>query len=116
MTSAIQLGVAIAMFGIAGSMIFYEYVRSQTGRPLSNNEITAMPYWLAWHLCIGDRYRSLKVVAPPEHLARAERIPHVGENQELGAIQATSDPKYEKSNAKCTARDIQPRALTEVCP
>jgi hypothetical protein len=47
MTSAIQLGVAIAMFGIAGSMIFYEYVRSKTGRPLSNNEITAMPYWLA---------------------------------------------------------------------
>jgi hypothetical protein len=43
MTSAIQLGVAIAMFGIAGSMIFYEYVRSKTGRPLSNNEITAMP-------------------------------------------------------------------------
>ncbi len=36
------------MFGIAGSMIFYEYVRSQTGRPLSNNEITAMPYWLAY--------------------------------------------------------------------
>jgi hypothetical protein len=48
MTSAIQLAIAIAMFGVAGSMIFYEYVRSKAGRPLSNNEITAMPYWLAY--------------------------------------------------------------------
>jgi hypothetical protein len=48
MTSAIQLAVAIAMFGIAGSMMFYEYMRSKAGRPLSNNEITAMPYWLAY--------------------------------------------------------------------
>jgi hypothetical protein len=48
MTSTIQLAVAIVMFGIAGSMIFYEYVRSKAGRPLSNNEITAMPYWLTY--------------------------------------------------------------------
>ena len=52
----------------------------------------------------------------PEYLACAERIPQIGQNQEIGAIQATSDPKYGKSNAKCTARDIQPRAFTEVCP
>jgi hypothetical protein len=50
MTSAIQFAIAIAMFIIAGGMIFYEYARSKAGRPLRNNEVTAMPYWLAYLL------------------------------------------------------------------
>jgi hypothetical protein len=48
MTLAIQFAIAIAMFIIAGGMIFYEYARSKAGRPLRNNEVTAMPYWLAY--------------------------------------------------------------------
>jgi hypothetical protein len=48
MTSAIQFAIAIAMFIIAGGMIFYEYARSKAGRPLRNNEVSAMPYWLAY--------------------------------------------------------------------
>ena len=48
MTLAIQFAIAIAMFIIAGGMIFYEYARSKAGRPLRNNEVTAMTYWLAY--------------------------------------------------------------------
>jgi hypothetical protein len=29
-------------------MIFYEYTRTKTGRPLSKNEAIAIPYWIAY--------------------------------------------------------------------
>lgn len=48
MNSLFGISVAVGMFAIAGAMIFYEYRRSQAGRPLSKNEAVAIPYWIAY--------------------------------------------------------------------
>ena len=48
MNSVIQFGVAIGMLGISGGMIFYDYMQSKAGRPLAQNEVIAIPYWMTY--------------------------------------------------------------------
>ena len=36
------------MLAVAGAMIFYDRARSQSGRPLIQNEVLAIPYWITY--------------------------------------------------------------------
>lgn len=44
----LQIAIAVAMLAVAGAMIFYDRARSQSGRPLIQNEVLAIPYWITY--------------------------------------------------------------------
>ena len=48
MNPIIQFGTGPAMLTISFGMMFYEHIRSKAGRPLKDNEATAIPYWVAY--------------------------------------------------------------------
>lgn len=48
MNSFFGFSVSVGMLAKAGGTIFYEYVRTRAGRPLSKKEAIAIPYWIAY--------------------------------------------------------------------
>jgi hypothetical protein len=52
MNLTIKFGAPIGMLALSGIMMFYDYSRSKAGRPLSQHEHKAIPFWVMYLLLL----------------------------------------------------------------